>query len=171
MVGKTTATLQRNVLNDLFDIVGEGNYKWVNRQQGELQILGRRIYCVGANNIDSESKIRGATFGGAYCDEANLYPQEFWIQLNARCSVEGAQIFANLNPDSPYHWFYTDVITNKKITDMKIWHFTMDDNYSLSESYKESLKSAFTGVYYRRFILGEWCIAEGAIYASVVIDT
>ena len=52
MLGKTTATLQRNVLNDLFDIVGPKNYKWINRQQGELQIFGRRIYCFGANNED-----------------------------------------------------------------------------------------------------------------------
>lgn len=164
MVGKTTATLQRNVLNDLLDTIGPSNYKWINRQYGELNILGRRIYCVGANNEDAETKIRGATFAGALCDEANLYPESFWMQLMARCSVAGAKIFANCNPDSPYHWFYTNVIMNEKVTDKKIWHFTMDDNISLDEEYKNSLKQQYSGVFYRRFILGEWCIAEGAIY-------
>ncbi|MEG2479895.1 MAG: hypothetical protein RSA50_06455, partial [Mucinivorans sp.] len=101
MLGKTTATLQRNVLNDMFDIVGPHNYKWVNKQQGELRVLGRRIYCFGANNEDAESKIRGATFAGVLCDEVSLYPQSVFNQLMARMSVRGACCFCNTNPDSP----------------------------------------------------------------------
>lgn len=164
MLGKTTATLQRNVLNDLFDIVGPKNYKWINRQQGELQIFGRRIYCFGANNEDAESKIRGATFAGAYCDEANLYPQSVFNQLMARLSIKGAQCFCNCNPDSPYHWFYTDYITNPEIRDKKVWHFLMDDNLSLDPDYRESLKQMYTGVWYERMIEGKWVAAEGRIY-------
>lgn len=164
MLGKTTATLQRNVLNDLFDIVGPTNYKWTNRQQGELQIMGRRIYCFGANNEDAESKIRGATFAGAYCDEVNLYPQSVFNQLMARLSVEGAKCFCNCNPDSPYHWFYTEYIKNDQIQDKKIWKFLMEDNLSLSESYMTSLKQMYTGVWYERMILGNWVAAEGRIY-------
>lgn len=164
MLGKTTATLQRNVLNDLFDIVGPKNYKWINRQQGELQVFGRRIYCFGANNEDAESKIRGATFAGAYCDEANLYPQSVFNQLMARMSIKGAKCFCNCNPDNPYHWFYTDYITNPKITDKKVWKFLMDDNLSLDLDYIESLKQMYTGVWYERMILGNWVAAEGRIY-------
>lgn len=164
MIGKTIATLQRNVLNDIFDMVGQSNYKWTNRQQGELRLFHRRIYCIGANNEDSESKIRGATIAGAYCDEANLYPESFWTQLMARMSVEGATCFANCNPDTPFHWFYKGYIINDAIIDKKVWHFNMDDNLSLTESYKTSLKQMFTGVFYRRFILGEWCTADGMIY-------
>lgn len=164
MLGKTAATLGRNVLNDLFDIVGQGNYKWVNRQQGELILLGRRVYCFGANNEDAESKLRGATFAGAYCDEASLYPQSVFQQLMARMSVPGAQAFCNTNPDNPYHWFYTDYIINQTITNKKVWHFTMDDNMSLSKEYIHDLKQMYTGVWYERFILGKWCVAEGAIY-------
>ena len=164
MLGKTTATLQRNVLNDLFDIVGPSNYKWVNRQQGELKLMGRRIYCFGANNEDAESKIRGATFAGAYCDEVNLYPQSVFNQLMARLSVEGAMCFCNCNPDSPYHWFYTEYIQNEQIQDKKIWKFLMEDNLSLSESYKTALKQMSTGVWYERMILGNWVAAEGRIY-------
>lgn len=164
MLGKTTATLQRNVLNDLFDIVGPKNYKWINRQQGELQIFGRRIYCFGANNEDAESKIRGATFAGAYCDEANLYPQSVFNQLMARMSIKGAQCFCNCNPDNPYHWFYTDYITNDTIKDKKVWQFLMDDNLSLDPDYMESLKQMYTGVWYERMIEGKWVAAEGRIY-------
>lgn len=164
MLGKTTATLQRNVLNDLFDIVGPKNYKWINRQQGELRIFDRRIYCFGANNEDAESKIRGATFAGSLCDEVNLYPQSVFNQLMARMSVKGAQCFCNCNPDSPYHWFYTDYITNDSIKDKKVWKFLMEDNLSLDPDYVMSLKQMYTGVWYERMILGNWVAAEGRVY-------
>lgn len=164
MLGRTTATLQRNVMNDLFDTVGPQNYKWINRQQGELRIFNRRVYCFGANNEDAESKIRGATFAGALCDEVNLYPQSVFNQLMARLSVEGAQCFCNCNPDSPYHWLYTDYIMNDEITDKKVWKFLMEDNLSLSKSYIESLKQMYRGVWYERMILGNWVAAEGRIY-------
>lgn len=164
MLGRTTATLQRNVLNDLFDIVGPKNFKWINRQQGELRIFNRRIYCFGANNEDAESKIRGATFAGAYCDEASLYPQSVFNQLMARMSVPGAQCFCNTNPDSPFHWFYTDYIINDDIEDKKVWHFTMDDNLSLDPDYVKALKQMYKGVWYDRMIKGLWVAAEGRIY-------
>lgn len=176
MLGKTTATLQRNVLNDLFDIVGPRNYHWVNRQQGELRLFNRRVYCFGANNEDAESKIRGATFAGALCDEVNLYPQSVFNQLMARMSVAGAQCFCNCNPDSPYHWFYTEYIKNDNITDKKIWQFLMEDNLSLDPGYVKALKQMYTGVWYDRMILGKWVAAEGRIYDMFdprvhVIDT
>lgn len=164
MLGRTAATLQRNVLNDLFDVVGHKNYKWTNKQSGEFTILGRRVYCFGANNEDAESKIRGATFAGALCDEVSLYPQNVFNQLMARLSVRGAQCFCNTNPDSPYHWFYTDYIKNEEIVDKRIWHFVMEDNLSLDKDYIDSLKQIYTGVWYERMILGLWVAAEGRIY-------
>lgn len=164
MLGKTMATLRRNVLNDLFDIVGPRNYRWVNKQEGELILLNRRIYCFGANNEDAESKIRGATFAGSYCDEASLYPQSVFNQLMARMSVRGASCFCNTNPDSPYHWLYTDYIMSNEIKDKKVWQFLMEDNLSLDAAYVESLKQMYKGVWYERMIEGKWVAAEGRIY-------
>lgn len=164
MLGKSMGTLRRNVLNDLFDIVGPKHIRWIDRQQGEFQMYNRRIYAFGAANEEAEGKIRGATFAGAYCDEANLYPESVWMQLQARLSIEGAKCFANCNPDSPYHWFYQKVIMSDEIASKKRWSFTMNDNYSLSEEYKLQLASQYSGVYKRRFIDGEWCVAEGLIY-------
>ena len=164
MLGKTIATLKRNVLNDLFEIVGDSNYRWVDKQQGELELLGRRVYCFGAHNEESESKLRGATFAGSYCDEVSLYPQSVFNQLMARMSVKGAQCFCNTNPDNPFHWFNKDYICNDTIVNKKVWHFTMDDNLSLDPEYVESLKQMYTGVWYDRLILGLWVVAEGAVY-------
>ena len=163
MLGKSLGTLKRNVINDLFDIVGKGNARWVDRQQGEMIILGKRVYAIGAATEEAEERIRGATFAGAYCDEANLYPESVWMQLQARLSLPGAKTFANCNPDSPYHWFYRNVLRNKEI-DKKVWKFKMDDNLSLTPEYMRQLKSQFSGVFKRRFIDGEWVVAEGKIY-------
>ena len=163
MLGKSLGTLKRNVINDLFDIVGKGNARWIDRQQGEMQILGKRVYAIGAATEEAEERIRGATFAGAYCDEANLYPESVWMQLQARLSIPGAETFANCNPDSPYHWFYQKVLRNTQM-DRKIWQFGMDDNFSLTEEYRRQLKSQFSGVFYKRFIDGIWCVADGKIY-------
>lgn len=170
MFGKTLATLQRNVLNDIFDMVGQSNYKWINRQQGELILLGRKVYCFGANNEDAEGKIRGATFAGAYCDEVSLYPKSVWDMLITRMSVSGARIYANCNPGDPDHWFYTDVIMNEEITDKKVWHFTLDDNPNLDKEYRLSLEQSFQGVFYDRMILGLWVVAEGVVYRTFADD-
>ena len=164
MLGKSLGTLKRNVLNDLFEIVGPKHSKWIDRQQGEFQLFNRRVYAIGAANEEAEGKIRGATFAGAYCDEANLYPESVWMQLQARLSIPGAMCFANCNPDSPYHWFYTKVLTSPDIKSKKRWQFLMDDNLSLTDEYKIQLASSYSGVYKRRFIDGEWCVAEGLIY-------
>ena len=82
----------------------------------------------------------------------------------ARMSVKGAQCFCNTNPDSPFHWFYTDYIMNNDITDKKVWQFLMDDNLSLDPDYVQSLKEMYTGVWYDRMILGKWVAAQGRIY-------
>src|SRR5690606_15080766 len=82
-----------------------------------------------------------------------------------RMSVRGAQLFGTTNPDSPAHWLkakFLDRIAD--LPDWRSWHFTLDDNPSLSDTYKAAIKAEFTGLWYRRFILGEWVAAEGAIY-------
>lgn len=165
MLGKSLGTLKRNVINDLFDILGKSNARWVDRQQGELCILGQRVYAIGAATEEAEERIRGATFAGAYCDEVSLYPESVWMQLQARLSVPGARCICNCNPDSPYHWFYKKVLRNDNLN-KKVWQFGMEDNNSLTEEYKAQLRAQYTGVFKRRFIEGEWCVAEGKIYDS-----
>jgi hypothetical protein len=166
MLGKDRGALQRNVLNDLLELVGKNNYKWVDRMRGEILILNRRVWLVGASTVETEERLRGATFAGAYCDEANTYPEVVWNQLLARLSVPGAQCFANCNPESPHHWFFKNPLTSPHITNRQVWHFTMDDNPNLDTEYKESLIAEYKGspTFYRRFVLGEWVVAEGAIY-------
>lgn len=164
MVGKTERTLKRNILDLLTDIVGEKNFKY-NRGMGEAVLFGRTIDIVGANDERAESKIRGATYAGAYCDEITLYPESFFKMLRTRFSVAGALLFGTTNPDSPFHWFKTEYLDRRDSIDIKVFHFTLDDNLNLPPEYIDNLKKEYTGLWYQRFILGLWVLAEGIIYS------
>lgn len=104
------------------------------------------------------------TLAGVLFDEVALMPQSFVNQATSRCSVEGAKMWFNCNPDGPYHWFkveYLDKLEEKNAVHL---HFTMDDNLSLSDKVKERYKRMYSGIFYKRYILGLWCLAEGVIY-------
>lgn len=162
MVGKTERTLKRNIIDVLAEILGPRMFRY-NRGEGEVYIRGRRIYVVGANDERSEAKIRGMTLAGAYGDEITLWPESFFRMLLSRLSVRGAKFFGTTNPDSPYYWLKRDFLENPGI-DLRAWHFTLEDNPNLSPEYVESLKREYSGLWYKRFVLGMWVQAEGAVY-------
>ena len=88
----------------------------------------------------------------------------FFNQLLARLSVPGARLIGTTNPDSPAHWLRKNFLLRRYELNIGTWHFTLDDNPSLEPAYVAALKAEYVGLWYRRFILGEWCAAEGAIY-------
>ncbi|WP_304459784.1 PBSX family phage terminase large subunit, partial [Alicyclobacillus sendaiensis] len=100
---------------------------------------------------------------GAYGDEVTLWPENFFKMLLSRLSVAGAKFFGTTNPDSPYHWLKAEYL-DKPDLDLRSWHFTLEDNPNLDSAYVESLKREYTGLWYKRFILGLWVMAEGAVY-------
>lgn len=163
MVGKTERTLKRNVLDPLEQMVGSKYFK-LNRGAGEAMIFGRRIYLAGANDERAEGKIRGMTIVGAYGDEITLWPESFFTMLLSRLSVPGARFIGTTNPDSPYHWLKVNYLDRVGELSLKSWHFTLEDNLNLAPAYVEALKKEYTGLWYKRFILGLWVQAEGAVY-------
>lgn len=163
MIGKTERTLTANVLNEIERIVGTKRWRY-NRGTGEAHLFGRRIHIRGANDVSSEGKIRGMTVAGAYGDELTLWPVEIYKQLLARMSVPGAMLFGTTNPDSPFHWLKKDFIDRQGELNLQVFPFTLDDNWTLDPDYVAALKAEYTGLWYRRFILGLWVQAEGAIY-------
>lgn len=167
MTGKTLTSLKRNCLGLLQDLVGD-NFKYsISQKSGTL--FGRKVWLEGANDDRAESKIRGMTLAGAYVDELTQIPFDFYKMLLSRLSVKNAKLYATTNPDSPSHWVKEHIIDNDEI-DKKVWSFTLDDNEILrkeNEEYFENLKKEFLsmgGVFYERFILGMWVLAEGLIY-------
>ena len=171
MTGKTRDTLERNVIDDLIKMIHGKLYYDYNKYDGYLDIGDKRIYLVGFNDEGATDKIRGMTVGGWYADELTSASKSTVEMAITRCSVDGAQMFWTMNPESPYHFIYTDYITNTELLDsgtVKTWHFTLEDNLHLSKRYIEELKrvNRKSQVNYKRNILGQWVIAEGVIYDS-----
>lgn len=162
MVGKSRDTIERNVIDALKELWG--NSVHYNRGMGILSMFNRTINCIGANDERAEGNVRGPTFSGAYADEITLLPEGFFKTLTGRLSRTGARLIGTTNPDSPFHWLKRDYIDKGEKVGCKSFHFTMDDNPSLPSAYVNQKKAEYTGLWYRRFILGEWCLAEGAVY-------
>lgn len=91
-------------------------------------------------------------------------PESFVNQATGRLSVTGSKMWFNCNPDGPYHWFKVNWIDKKKEKRLIYLHFTMDDNLSLSEEIKKRYRSMYSGVFFQRYILGMWTVAEGVIF-------
>lgn len=127
-------------------------------------ILGREVMIVGANNVAAVGRIQGSTVVLAYVDEAALLPEEFWNMLVSRGRVEGSRILATMNPASKNHWMRREWITKAADKGVVHFHFTMDDNPTLSDEYKARMKRSYAGVFYDRMILGLWTNAAGAVY-------
>ncbi|MFE3449640.1 PBSX family phage terminase large subunit [Nonomuraea sp. NPDC059194] len=181
MVGKTERTLKRNIIDPLVEMLGEKRCKFV-AGRGELHLLGRLVYVVGAYNEGSEDKIRGLSLVGAYVDEVSTIPESFWVMLLTRLSIPGAQLFGTTNPDGPQHWLLVDYLDRARLwidhqgqlhrnddpdtLNLHRFSFKLADNPNLTPEYVADVSSEFTGLWYRRLILGEWCLAEGVIYES-----
>lgn len=166
ITGVSKETIYDNVLRDLFDTVGDHNYRY-NQQNGLIRMFGRDIKVIGAKDEGSEKYLRGKTLAGAYCDELTLMPEKFFKQLLNRLSVKGAKLYATTNPDSPYHYLYTEYITDKEKLEsgmVKVYHFELDDNPNLDDEYKSFIRNAYSGFWYLRMIEGKWVVAQGAIY-------
>ena len=128
-------------------------------------VSGRTVYLEGVNDARAESKIRGMTLQGAYCDELTLFTQDFFTMLLSRLSMPEAKLFGTTNPDSPNHWLKSEYLGRSQELDLMEMRFTIDDNEFLDPEYVRQLKREYTGVFYERFILGNWVIAEGLVYS------
>jgi len=162
MAGKTERTLKRNILDLIGEMVGDDHVK-VRQGAGEATIFGRRVYLAGANDERSETKIRGLTIAGAYGDELTTWSPNFFGMMLTRMSVKGAQFFGTTNPEGPRHWLKLNYLDLPDL-DMGHWPFKLDDNPNLDPDVVAAIKQENVGVYYKRYVMGEWVQAEGAIY-------
>ena len=163
MVAKTLTSLRRNCLDLLETLVGKSNFSY-SLAAKQAVLFGRTVYLEGVNDARAESKIRGMTLQGAYCDELTLFTQDFFTMLLSRLSMPEAKLFGTTNPDSPNHWLKSEYLDRSQELDLMEMRFTIDDNEFLDPEYVRQLKREYTGVFYERFILGNWVIAEGLVY-------
>ena len=169
LCGKTIASLRRNVITVLLPILrglGFSCTDKLSRNTLTVQFGGRSntFYLFGGRDESSQALIQGVTFAGVLLDEVALMPRSFVEQACARCSVTGSKLWFNCNPEGPQHWFYLEWIQKAELRNAHYLHFTMEDNPSLSAAIIARYQRMYSGVFYRRFILGEWVAAEGRIY-------
>lgn len=168
LCGKTIESLRRNVVT-LMPQWLEGIFTITERRsENKLTIsLGEKsntYYLFGGKDESSYALIQGITLAGVLFDEVALMPRSFVEQAMARCSVDGSKFWFNCNPENPGHWFYTDWVKKAEERNVIHLHFTMQDNPGLSEKTKARYEKMYAGVFYRRYILGEWVKAEGLVY-------
>lgn len=171
LAGKTIGAFRRNVLFLLKIILRLRGYKVKDKRADNLLIIRRRktgtinyFYIFGGRDERSQDLVQGITAAGAFFDEVALMPESFVNQAIARCSVDGAKLWFNCNPEGPYHWFKVEFLDKLEEKNLLHLHFTMDDNPALTEETKARYKRMFAGVFYKRYILGLWVLAEGIIY-------
>jgi PBSX family phage terminase large subunit len=179
MIGRTERTLKRNVLDTIVTMIGPKRCR-VLAGSGTAWILGREVYLAGADNLTAVARVQGMTLVGFYGDEVPTWPDELFNMARTRCSEPGAEWFGTGNPASSTHHLKTDWIdraklhlqrdgriihrSGKDVQDIHVYSFTIYDNPHLTAKFVTSLETSYVGMFYRRYVLGEWCMAEGAIY-------
>ena len=169
MCGKTVGSFRRNVLSVLKQMLASRGYEYSDRRSDNLLVITRGdvtnyYYIFGGKDEGSQDLIQGITLAGILLDEVALMPESFVNQATGRCSVDGSKFWFNCNPEGPEHWFKKQWVDRRQEKKLLHLHFTMEDNLSLSERIKARYRALYAGVFYRRYILGEWCLAEGLVY-------
>lgn len=168
--GKTVDSAIKNIITPLLGMTLAKEQYTLQWRRADKVLTVRRGSVVnyfeifGGRDESSFALIQGRTLAGVLLDEVALMPRSFVEQALTRCSVEGAKMWFSCNPESPQHWFYTDWIQKADERNAMYLHFEMRDNPSLSEKVLARYEALFTGVFYQRYILGLWVLAEGLIY-------
>lgn len=164
ILGATRANIERNVLQPMRDTYGDSVATAIN-SQNVARILGEKVYCIGADNVGQVSKIRGSEI--AYCavDEATDINQEVFEMLKSRLSLPWSCCDITTNPASPTHWFKEFLDSVDRGVDIYLQNYTIYDNPFLPPDYVKALEAEYAGtVWFDRYILGLWTLAEGLIY-------
>lgn len=167
VAGKTIGALKKNVIGPMLQILRAWHWSYVYHRGGQdnsIEIGDNVYYLYEANNEASQDKLQGLTAAGAYLDEAALMPESFVVQAIGRCSVKGAKMWLNCNPAGPRHYINEGYIKQASEKNICLLHFGLDDNLTLSQQIKDKYRRMYTGVYYKRNILGLWVAADGLIY-------
>ena len=175
MCGKTVGSFRRNVWFWLKLILICRGYNIHEIRNENLVIITKGkitnyFYIFGGKDEASQDLIQGITLAGVFFDEVALMPESFVNQATGRCSIKGSKFWFNCNPDSPLHWFKINWIDKAKLKKLLHLHFVMEDNLSLDEETKARYYRQYVGVFFKRFILGLWVMAEGAIYDMFTDD-
>jgi PBSX family phage terminase large subunit len=161
MVGNMFSSVVVNAVMPIKDVLFRGYCTWSNHI---LSIGDKKIRVIGAHDEGSVRAIQGNTHSLAYVDEMTTIPVSFLDMLTTRLSYPHSKLIGTCNPGSPLHPIKINMIDNPDRNLYYSCHFEIDDNPMLDEAEKIRLRTQYTGLFYKRYILGQWVMAEGAIF-------
>lgn len=166
ILGATRANIERNILQPMRDIYGDSVATEIN-SQNNCKILGQKVYCIGADNVRQVAKIRGSEISYCAIDEATDVNKEVFEMLKSRLSLPWSCCDITTNPSSPNHWFKEFLDSAERGVDIFRQDYTIYDNPFLPLEYVRALEAEYAGsVFYDRYILGLWTLAEGLVYPN-----
>lgn len=170
LCGKTIEALRRNVVSLIPGLMDGIMRVQERRSDNTMTVWGfghvNTFYLFGGRDESSYTLIQGMTLAGVLFDEVALMPRSFVEQALARCSISGSRYWFNCNPEGASHWFYREWILKAEAHNVLHLHFTMADNLALDPAVRARYETMYTGVFYQRYILGLWVIAEGLVYPN-----
>lgn len=169
LLGNTRSTLERNIIDPMRDIYGDQLIGTL-RQNNTIEMFGEKVYALGADKITQVDKLRGAGFIYCYGDEITTWNKEVFEMLKSRLSLPESTFDGTCNPDSPNHWFKSfldrgELDDDSERPDIYQQNYQIYDNPFLTPKFIHDLEIEYKGtIYYDRFILGKWTLAEGLVY-------
>lgn len=161
ILGNTRGTLQRNIIEPLQDIWGSELVSSI-RQDNTATMFGEKVYCLGADKANQVDRLRGSSIKYCYGDEVVTWSESVFTMLKSRLDKPYSRFDGTCNPDNPNHWFYSFLHSN---ADIYLQEYTLHDNPYLSSDFVKNLEDEYRGtVFFDRYILGKWTLAEGLIY-------
>ena len=161
LLGNTKGTLQRNIIEPLQNIWGVELVSNI-RNDNTAMLFGEKCYCLGADKVNQVDRLRGYSIKYCYGDEVVTWHEDVFEMLKSRLDKPYSRFDGTCNPDNPYHWFKKFLDGNADIYSQQ---YCIDDNPYLDPVFVDNLKREYEGtVYYDRYILGRWTIAEGLVY-------
>ena len=163
ILGVTKSTIERNILEPMRNIWGSELVGEIN-SHNICYMFGERVYCLGAEKVSQVSKLRGASIKYVYGDEVADWNPEVFDMLKSRLDKPYSCFDGALNPQGPTHWLKS-FLDNPEF-DTYVQKYTIFDNPFLPKEFVDNLCKEYEGsVYYLRYILGEWALAEGLVYS------
>lgn len=162
IIGVSKETVERNVLQPMREIYTADVVGTINSRNIAM-IAGVPVYCLGAEKASQVSKIQGMSIKYCYGDEIAKWSKSVFDMLKSRLDKPYSRFDGSCNPESPGHWLKQFI--DSEGLDIYVQRYTIFDNPALSKEFVDNLCKEYEGtVYYQRYILGEWTLAEGLIY-------
>lgn len=159
--GVSESTIERNILEPMRNIWGD-QYVGTIKSNNTAMLFGEKVYCLGCEKVSQVGKIRGTSIKYAYGDEVAEWNEDVFELIKSRLDKEYSVFDGALNPQSPIHWLKQFLDSDADIYQQ---HYTIFDNPFLPPKFVQELCREYRGtIFYNRYILGEWVLAEGLVY-------